>query len=87
MDCFFKYIFVLLYYYFRSVIFNEIPVNRLCYNAKISKQCLMSIRVNTWQSITTAVDSFIKHLAFLSHIHVLPVIHGVQVVVALLKDL
>ena len=52
-----------------------------------SKQCRMAVSVNTWQSITTAVHPFIKHLTFLSHFHVLLVIHGFQVVVALLKDL
>ena len=33
------------------------------------------------------VGSFIKHLTFLSHILVLTVIHGFQVLVAQLKDL
>ena len=87
MDCFFKYIFVLLCYNLRSLILSEIPVKRLCYNAKISKQCRMAVSVNTWQTFTTAVHPFIKHLTFLSHFRVLLVIHGFQVVVALLKDL
>ena len=75
----FFFVFVLLYHYLRSLILNEPPVKMLCYNAKISKQCRMAVSINTWQSITTAVDSFIKHLAFLSHIRVLLVIHGFQV--------